>query len=224
MCLTPRNRFEFVDKLQRIESNTMYNAEIDVCDYLDVDEKISVSDSDLVILQLNIRGLYSKVYKLKELLTDSFMGKNPDIILLCETWQSKNSPLPVIEGYQIVQRYREHRKGGRVAILISENLNYRRHPDLECNTSILEYCVIEVKLARENVICCSYYRAPNTDVNGFLTEYETLMNKLKNCKCKIVMGMDHNLDLLKYSKHRPTREFIQLNENTDLVPCITRPT
>ena len=143
--------------------------------------------------------------------------------MLCETWQSKNSPVPVIEGYQIVQRYREHRKGGGVAILISENLNYRRRPDLECNTSILEYCVIEVKLARENVICCSCYRAPNTDVNGFLTDYETLMNKLKNCRCKIVMGMDHNLDLLKYSKHRPTQEFIQLNENIDLVPCITRP-
>ena len=36
--------------------------------------------------------------------------------------------------------------------------------------------------------------------------------------------MDHNLDLLKYSKHRPTRDFIQLNENFDLVRCITRPT
>ena len=36
--------------------------------------------------------------------------------------------------------------------------------------------------------------------------------------------MDHNLDLLKYSKHRPTHDFIQLNENFDLVPCITRPT
>ena len=36
--------------------------------------------------------------------------------------------------------------------------------------------------------------------------------------------MDHNLDLLKYSKHRPTRDFIQLNENFDLVPCITSPT
>ena len=46
MCLTPRNRFEFVDKLQRVESYTTYNAEIDICDYFDVDEKISVSDGD----------------------------------------------------------------------------------------------------------------------------------------------------------------------------------
>ena len=38
------------------------------------------------------------------------------------------------------------------------------------------------------------------------------------------MGLDHNLDLLKYSKHRPTRDFICLNENANLVPSITRPT
>ena len=224
MCLTPRNRFEFVDKLQRVESYTTYNASTDVCDYLDVDEKISVCDSELAILQLNIRGLYNKVGKLKELLTDSFKGKNPDIILLCETWQSKNSPIPIIEGYQVIQKYREHRKGGGVAILISENLNHRRRPDLESNTNVLEYCAIEVKLARENVICCSCYRTSNTDVKIFQTEYESLLNKLKPCKSKIIMGMDHNLDLLKYSKHRPTRKFIQINENFDLVPCITHPT
>ena len=161
---------------------------------------------------------------MKELLTNNFKGKNPDIIMLCETWQSKNNPIPIFEGYQVVQKYREHRKGGGVAILVSENLNYKRRPDLESNTNVLEYCAIEVKLARENVICCSCYRAPNTDVKIFQTEYESLLDRLKPCKSKIIMGMDHNLDLLKYSKHRPTREFIHMNENFDLVPCITRPT
>ena len=53
-------------------------------------------------------------------------------------------------------------------------------------------------------------------------EYELVLNKLKADKSKIVMGMDHNLDLLKHSKHRPTREFIHINENTDLVLSITR--
>ena len=38
------------------------------------------------------------------------------------------------------------------------------------------------------------------------------------------MGMDHNLDLLKYSKHCPTHEFVLLNENISLVPSITHPT
>ena len=38
------------------------------------------------------------------------------------------------------------------------------------------------------------------------------------------MGLDHNLDLLNYGKHRPTREFVCINENNNLVPGITRPT
>ena len=224
MCLTPRDRFEFVDKLQRTQSYTTYNAEIDVCDYLDIDDKISVCNSDLVIVQLNIRGLYSKQQKLKELLMDNFKGKNPDIILLCETWQSKNSPVPEIEGYSIVQKHREHQKGGQVAILISENLKYRSRPDLECKTNILEHRVVEIKLASENVLCSSCYRTPNTDVDLFLAEYALLLNNLKETNSKIVMGMDHNLDLLKYSKHHPTCDFVCLNENVNLVPSITRPT
>ena len=36
------------------------------------------------------------------------------------------------------------------------------------------------------------------------------------------MGMDHNPDLLKHNKHHPTREFICINENTDLVLSITQ--
>ena len=52
MWLTPRNRFEYVDKLQRTKSYTTYNAKVDACDYLDIDDKIDVSNNDLFILQL----------------------------------------------------------------------------------------------------------------------------------------------------------------------------
>ena len=64
----------------------------------------------------------------------------------------------------------------------------------------------------------------NTDADLFLAEYALLLNNLKETNSKIVMGMDHNLDLLKYSKHRPTCDFVCLNENVNLVPSITRPT
>ena len=139
MCLTPRNRFEYVDKLQRNKSYTTYNAELDACDYLDLNEKIDVSNNDLFILQLNIRGMYSKLNRLKSLIEDHTEGKYPDIILLCETWHSKSSPVPEMEGYSSVHKYREHKKGSRVAILISENLNYKPHPDLELSSEVFEH-------------------------------------------------------------------------------------
>ena len=66
--------------------------------------------------------MYSKLNRLKSLIEDRTDRKYPDIIILCETWHSKNSPIPEIEGYSSVHKYREHKKGGGVAILISENL------------------------------------------------------------------------------------------------------
>ena len=38
------------------------------------------------------------------------------------------------------------------------------------------------------------------------------------------MGMDHNLDLLKYDTHRPTEQFLDLMVDNEQWPTITRPT
>ena len=36
--------------------------------------------------------------------------------------------------------------------------------------------------------------------------------------------MDHNLNLLKATYHKETQDFIDLNFNNNLLPCITQPT
>ena len=77
----------------------------------------------------------------------------------------------------------------------------------------------------ENFICCSGYRAPNTDIELFLKEYGKIAENINRInKTKVVIGLDHNLDLLNYVKHRPTREFVCINKNNNLVQGITRPT
>ena len=110
---------------------------------------------DLFILQLNIRGMYSKMNRLKSLIEEHTEGKYLYIILLCETWHSKNSPTPEIEGYNSVHNYRKRKKGGGVAILVSENLNYKIQPDLETPSQVFEHCIIEVKLKTEKLLSCS---------------------------------------------------------------------
>ena len=91
MCLKPRT---FVDTLERNESFELYDVDYDSCDYVDLEESVAIGTGDLVVMQLNIRGLYSKIGKLKTLLNDCTTGKKVDIILLCETWQSMTSPVP----------------------------------------------------------------------------------------------------------------------------------
>ena len=83
MCLKPR---QSVDNLNREAADETYTEELDKCDYVDYRDPINVSSNDLVILHLNIRGLYSKLCQLKALLNEVTEGKKPDILLLCETW------------------------------------------------------------------------------------------------------------------------------------------
>ena len=49
-----------------------------------------------------------------------------------------------------------------------------------------------------------------------------MLKKEKNKE--IILGMDHNLDLLKSSTHHETQEFIDANFDNSILPCITRPT
>ena len=41
---------------------------------------------------------------------------------------------------------------------------------------------------------------------------------------RLIVGMDHNLDLIKSDKHQPTKEFIEINLENELIPTITKPT
>ena len=71
----------------------------------------------------------------------------------------------------------------------------------------------------------SIYRPPNTPENEFIDQYSNFVCELKKREHKgIVIGLDHNLDLLKSTKHAPTDRFLSANLSLNLVPTITRPT
>ena len=69
------------------------------------------------------------------------------------------------------------------------------------------------------------YRPPNSDIPTFLASYNSLVCAMKReCPKGIIIGLDHNLDFLKCSKHCTTNDFIQNNLDVGLIPTITRPT
>ena len=114
--------------------------------------------------------------------------------------------------------------GGGVGMFISNQLKYRERPDLELDSEIFEHCCAEIKLKNLEILMCSGYRAPNSNPTDFLNEYKKLLKNVNDSKLQLVMGMDHNLDFLKYKTHKPTRNFIELLTDTSLVPSITHPT
>ena len=90
MCLHPKTvKTVNTDLLDRPIVHSNYCTFTDNCDYVSVNNQLMIEDTDLAILQLNIRGLSSKIEKLKKLLDESFKNKRPDILILCETWLTR---------------------------------------------------------------------------------------------------------------------------------------
>ena len=75
----------------------LYLEDYDSCDY--VYKVINVKKKDLVVVQLNIRGISSKKSQLIDLLDSTVADKNPDIVLLSETWLTPFSPEFTTPGY-----------------------------------------------------------------------------------------------------------------------------
>ena len=73
--------------------------EFDNCDY--VTRITDASSSDLVVIQLNIRGLSSKRTQLMNLINNAVHDREPDLILLSETWLTPFLPAFSIPGYEL---------------------------------------------------------------------------------------------------------------------------
>ena len=191
------------------------------CDYVESSEK-EKHPSALRILQLNTRGILSKQDELRQLLINNSI----DIALICETWLTSNNEdrLDVI-GYKYIGKTRSGRKGGGVCILVKDYLIHRPVGNLLIDPIDLEYCANEIKTDSGTLLVCSAYRPPNMNPKLFLDDYKKLtsgLNKIKNRG--IIIGLDHNLDLLKHSTHSSTQEFLDMNLDAGLLPCITKPT
>ena len=84
--------------------------------------------------------------------------------------------------------------------------------------------MVELKTDHTNVLFISGYRPPNANTKKFMSEYKAVLKVLKRCKLEIVIGMDHNYDLLKSTTNTSTERFLNINMDNDLTPCITKPT
>ena len=98
----------------------VYLEDYDSCDY--VYRLTDVKKYDLFVIQLNIRGISSKKSQLIDLLNNTVVEKNPDIVLLSETWLTPFSPEFSISGYSFIHQCRQNKKGGGVGIQVPNDL------------------------------------------------------------------------------------------------------
>ena len=170
------------------------------------------------------RGINSKITELNHLIEHSLKGQTPYIIALCETWLTKDSPTPNIPGYDFVHKCRTHKRGGGVALLISNQIRFKALPDLKYENDAVESCFMEIKLNARHIIVGSCYLPPNSDSKEFVRLHKQLLQKTTQSRRSVLIALDHNLDLLKSHIHHNTQQFFECNLQMELYPSIIRPT
>ena len=87
-----------------------------------------------------------------------------------------------------------------MGIFISDKLKYKHKSNIEIETDTIEHCIVELKLKNEKMLMCSGYRAPGQNPGKFVNEYEELICHMSKTGLPVIIGLDHNLDLLKQKK------------------------
>ena len=231
MCLQNSVRERIIlakDEILDMYSNNNDYYYNDSCDYLSHDgsEELNISPTDLCIIELNIRGLVNKQKELDDLLHGITYLKRADIVILVETWLTKENEHRVkLPGYTYYGEPRTHKRGGGVGFLVNDRISFKKRLDLNVSSTVCENCFIEVKSRKFGILIGSIYRPPNTNSNEFLKVFKEIIKNVRVEKNKsVIMGMDHNLDLLKHHIHNNTQKFLECLTENSLIPSITRPT
>ena len=233
MCFTKVTKQLFDNLGQPLESvftdRSLWN---DKCDYYELGKVTNFNPEgyNLVVLQLNIRSMLTNLSELQQLIsTLDNKGTQVDLILLCETFLNRKTiKLVKIPGYELITNCQDTSKGGGTAILIRSNIPYKLRPDLvdfKEKDSEMSYIEITTKSGK-NIVVGSFYRSPNSSDSVLLDHIEHIITKVKlekNHK-QLILGMDHNFDLLKCNQHRPTKRFLDKMMDLNMLPAITRPT
>ena len=131
-----------------------------------------------------------------------------------------------IPGYTLICNSRSESKGSGTAILLWNGINYKRRKDIEVfKEKNAELTIIEITAKDgKKIIVGSMYRPLNTDPLNFRIAINTISSTSLKEKKEIILGMDHNLDLLKSGIHKQTQLFLTNLLEKNIYPTITKPT
>ena len=119
-----------------------------------------------------------------------------------------------------------NRRGGGTGILVREEIMYNVRVDL-CPTveGTIESTFIEIIAKnRKPIVVGSLYKPPDKHPNIFINSLNKTITKIKTEGKELILGMDHNMDLIKSSEQKPTQQFLDDLLSKDIFPTITRPT
>ena len=213
--------------------NNQCNRTLRSCDYY-LEDTFNKKVSDLNIPKHCLSLIHTNIHSAKanlkkfELYLNGLNFQFP-IIALSESWlREDNLDYYGIPGYTSEHNIRPNRRGGGVALLIKEDIEYTIRDDLCYQNGSLETLFIEIDKKQfnktQNIIAGVIYRPPNTDINTFNSHMEQCLSKIKSEKKLAYISGDYNINLLNADKHTASQEFLDIMFSHSFLPCITKPT
>ena len=199
--------------------------------YYDIDEmhnlKIPHKNKSLSLFHINACSLNKNFDDLQHLLGST--KKVFDIMAVSETRITKQVSLLNnlnLNHYSFEFTPTETSAGG-THLYIANHLSYKCHNDLNIyKKNELESTFIEiVNPKKSNIIVGVIYRHPSMDLADFNSNYlnKLLENISKEQKSVFLLG-DFNVNLLNYTEHNQTNEFLDSLASNSFIPLILQPT
>ena len=138
--------------------------------------------NDLSICHINVRSLCpnDRTKRIDEIHSLLCIRDGYDIICISETWlnSSITNDMIDIQGYQLFRKDRMDKKGGGVAIYVSETIPARQRENLEHQS--LEMLSLEIQSQGKRYILCCCYRPPGANANQALEFIDNLQLVINN--------------------------------------------
>ena len=189
--------------------------------------KTNKIESCLSLLHHNIRSIPHNLNKLTTYL--SILSIDFSIIGISESWLTESTMnCYQIPGYNSEHLCRKSKRGGGVTIFVKNDIKYKRRNDLDISNESIEAIFIEIKKdefnTQKNLVIAVIYRPPNSDISNFLNAMNNWVSLLKSSKFLNFFLGDYNLDLLSYSIHNQTSDFVDMIYANSYIPLINKPT
>ena len=212
-----------MDPDQNFYSKNHCNSEYLLSDQLS-EQVIRDKDQNLFSsLHFNARSLFKKFDHFVDYI--NLLDFQFHVIGFSETWLNDNSPVLSINNYSSVNKNRQGRSGGGVALYVHNSLSFFLRSDLSMDSDICDSLFLEIPRTREkNIIIGIIYKPPDSNTNVFVDAFDNVMANInRENKTSFIMG-DFNIDLLKHSSHNPTLNFVNSIFSNSHLPLINRPT
>ena len=185
-----------------------------------VSSKIAYSNI-FSVFHANCRSLHKNFNNL--LCTISAVEPMLSVIGVSETWLSQGlESLYDIPGYSFIARSRALATGGGVGLYIHEKYAWKPREDLNLDSEDTDSIFVELKDL--NIIMGCIYRRPGTDMKTFNSSLDKSLTKINNeRKIGYILG-DYNINILKYSAHADTHNFLDCLFSNMFLPTVSYPT